>query len=300
MKGSLAAILRVLTLPFGATSGRRIVLDGVGGEVDVYGQTGALVARIDNHGMVVSSDLTNMVSANFAQLNTNDTPAQVPSLQLQPGQTTGPTTNWTAGYVRTTQIGFNSAASQSLEIRSPKGAGQAFSSTAIIRAICDSLDATAASMVRFEAVRTYFTRNGGSDGVYVTPGAAGAGGKIEMVTSNALEVWKLIAPLNTWTNVASNVQFAYRKVPSPADTVEVIGLLQAGNRNDGIVLGNLPVGYRPVNTQWFPVSINVTPPVGGHSPHVTVDAAGDIKVFGVNAATMSFLGLGTLSIKTDR
>ncbi len=46
MKGALAAILRTLVLPAGATSGRRIVLDGVNGLIEVYDAAGLLRERI--------------------------------------------------------------------------------------------------------------------------------------------------------------------------------------------------------------------------------------------------------------
>lgn len=40
------AALRALVLPYGATTGRRLVLDGVNGEIDVYDASDNLVARI--------------------------------------------------------------------------------------------------------------------------------------------------------------------------------------------------------------------------------------------------------------
>jgi hypothetical protein len=47
---SFFAALRTLVLPFGATTGRRIILDGVNGVIDVYDASGALVAQIDDTG----------------------------------------------------------------------------------------------------------------------------------------------------------------------------------------------------------------------------------------------------------
>lgn len=46
MKGALAAILRSLVLPAGATSGRRIVLDGVNGTISIFDTAGKLRDRL--------------------------------------------------------------------------------------------------------------------------------------------------------------------------------------------------------------------------------------------------------------
>jgi hypothetical protein len=50
MKSFIAA-LRTLVLPFGATTGRRIVLDGVNGRIQIYNAANALVMEIDDTGV---------------------------------------------------------------------------------------------------------------------------------------------------------------------------------------------------------------------------------------------------------
>ncbi len=50
---SFLASLRTLVLPFGTTTGTRIVLDGVNGEIDVYDAADTLVVRIDENGLFV-------------------------------------------------------------------------------------------------------------------------------------------------------------------------------------------------------------------------------------------------------
>jgi hypothetical protein len=55
MKSFIAA-LRELTLPFGATTGSRIVLDGVNGRILIYDQNGTLIAELSpdvNHGHIL-------------------------------------------------------------------------------------------------------------------------------------------------------------------------------------------------------------------------------------------------------
>jgi len=50
---SLIAALRTLTLPFGATSGPRIVLNGVLGRIEIYSNAGNLMMSLDDDGLVV-------------------------------------------------------------------------------------------------------------------------------------------------------------------------------------------------------------------------------------------------------
>jgi predicted RecA/RadA family phage recombinase len=52
---SLIANLRNLVLPFGATSGPRIVLDGVDGEIDVYDANNNLVGQLNSNGLKVAA-----------------------------------------------------------------------------------------------------------------------------------------------------------------------------------------------------------------------------------------------------
>lgn len=47
---SFFAALRTLVLPYGQTSGRRIILDGVNGRIDVYNALDQLITRIDSTG----------------------------------------------------------------------------------------------------------------------------------------------------------------------------------------------------------------------------------------------------------
>jgi hypothetical protein len=52
---SLFASLRTLTLPAGATSGGRIVLDGISGQINVYNTDGDLIGTFDPDGLVFRS-----------------------------------------------------------------------------------------------------------------------------------------------------------------------------------------------------------------------------------------------------
>ena len=52
---SFLAALRTLVLPYGATSGRRIVLDGINGEIDLYNDSNELVGSITESGTTAAA-----------------------------------------------------------------------------------------------------------------------------------------------------------------------------------------------------------------------------------------------------
>lgn len=68
---SLVAALRSLVLPWGRTSGRRIVLDGESGVIDLYGDNSALVVVIDSDGYRLynpTGDLVAQITLDAGQL----------------------------------------------------------------------------------------------------------------------------------------------------------------------------------------------------------------------------------------
>lgn len=65
MKGALAAILRTLVLPAGATSGQRIVLDGTNGLIQVYDASNNLIAEIAPGDVVLVQDPTTGAKINL-------------------------------------------------------------------------------------------------------------------------------------------------------------------------------------------------------------------------------------------
>ncbi len=68
---SLIAALQSLVLPFGATSGRRIILDGVNGEIAVYDASGTLRLRLggvdaEDRIRAYTGDVAEQLGADFA------------------------------------------------------------------------------------------------------------------------------------------------------------------------------------------------------------------------------------------
>src|SRR5439155_22990870 len=109
------------------------------------------------------------------------------------------------------------------------------------------------------------------------------------------ETWNTLTLANGWTNIGGVwATSKYRKVASPPSCVQVIFACNAGTKADGTTVATLPAGYRPANTQAFPVAIggSVGVPV---NPQVLVDSSGNIKCNGVSACTnMEFQALVSL------
>lgn len=67
MKSFIAA-LRSLVLPFGATSGPRIVLDGVNGSIQVYDAANTLIGVLDSNGFIVTGSTEKITINALGQL----------------------------------------------------------------------------------------------------------------------------------------------------------------------------------------------------------------------------------------
>lgn len=99
---------------------------------------------------------------------------------------------------------------------------------------------------------------------------------------NPAEVWHSATLQNGWFNdAAPNVTCQYRRVASPPQSVQIVGTIKPGTKVDGTVLFNLPAGYRPASTQFFPVATNASV-AGGTTPQVQVNTNGDVKCYGCN------------------
>lgn len=92
MKSFIAA-LRSLVLPFGATSGARIVIDGVNGRITVYDSTGTQVGTIDGtNGFQISGS-----DGSYVKTHADGAEAEI---EIQPP--TSGTATFTPGFIRAT------------------------------------------------------------------------------------------------------------------------------------------------------------------------------------------------------
>lgn len=77
--------LTSLTLPAGAVSGARIVLDGTTDTIQMFDAANHLVVQLDPTGLIAGNDLSNLATANFARLNVKDSFLGNPGIEIQPG-----------------------------------------------------------------------------------------------------------------------------------------------------------------------------------------------------------------------
>lgn len=115
----------------------------------------------------------------------------------------------------------------------------------------------------------------------VTTGSAGV--------TVAAETWHALTLAASWANFGSGfVTAQYRKVPSPANSVEIIGVIGGGTATANTTIATLPAGYRPTNTirekiyAFGPGTLNVT----DETPAVNIDSSGNIKIIGSAGATI--------------
>lgn len=88
-----------ITLPTGATSGLRIVLDGSTDTIKMYDAANRLVVQLDPTGIVTGDDLGLGAAANTIRMNVTNNITSNPSLQIQPGATF--TGNWRPALLET-------------------------------------------------------------------------------------------------------------------------------------------------------------------------------------------------------
>jgi hypothetical protein len=103
------------------------------------------------------------------------------------------------------------------------------------------------------------------------------------------EDWKQVTLLNGWTNHPSGVRMQYRRVFSPANSLQLVGLMVPGTKADGTVVFQLPLGFRPRNLIIAAVAVDVEG--AGASPRFDFFANGNVACEGVSASGAVALSL---------
>lgn len=120
-------------------------------------------------------------------------------------------------------------------------------------------------------------------GGLVAPNGASTGATGVIVTG---ETWHAMSLVNSWTNFGGGfVAAQYRKVSSPANSVEIVGTIGGGTANTSIT--TLPAGYRPANSvrvliYAFGPSLSIV----GETPGMTIDSSGVVSIVGTTNATI--------------
>lgn len=96
------------------------------------------------------------------------------------------------------------------------------------------------------------------------------------------ETWHPAALGNGWANAAGFAPFQYRKVASPPNSVELLGVISATAASSTNFF-DLPAGYQPANAQGFAVGATGGAPAG-NIPNVRCAASGALTL--ANAAAV--------------
>ena len=98
--------------------------------------------------------------------------------------------------------------------------------------------------------------------------------------------WTAMTLLNGWTNAGGgNISAQYRLALSPANTLQIIGVINAGTIANNTTIATLPDGFRPSGLLYFPIT---TFPGGfgtATSPALVLGTTGNLNVFGLAGGT---------------
>lgn len=98
--------------------------------------------------------------------------------------------------------------------------------------------------------------------------------------------WQAMTLLNSWTNAGGgNIAAQYRLALSPAKTLQLVGVINAGTITNATAIATLPDGYRPSGNLYFPIT---TFPGGfgtAVSPSLLIAPSGSLNVFGLAGGT---------------
>lgn len=295
---SLFAALRNLVLPAGATSGQRIILDGVNGRIFVYNPDGDLI------GWLAPSDGVDPAGIPyFAGVGMNPYESSFPTsatrtsitLEANNGRVLftrnpngpGATTPFVwDGEIRGYNPNGTVTRGASLYLTAPGTHASDDHMTLIVRSV--SSDGATEShrldvgpeefytnVARSEATRTAFAgflvRKTYSGGAYTDEG------------------WKNLPLQNGWTAVVGNAP-QYRL---DADgSVYLRGWINNGVTADNTVFAALPAGYRPAYNHTTP-SAN---PFVTSFQKIDVEAGGNMKIFGLGGVAWISLGIAPFKV----
>lgn len=112
--------------------------------------------------------------------------------------------------------------------------------------------------------------------------------------SGGTEGWSFLGPYqNGWSDFGSGFAVGqYRYIASPPRSVQILGVLKPGTKTAGTVMFNMPANYRPAHTNLYPIVADVTIS-GGQSPAVLIANTGDVQVYGLGG-TASFIALNII------
>lgn len=98
--------------------------------------------------------------------------------------------------------------------------------------------------------------------------------------------WQRITLMNLWVNRAGYQPFAYRVPSSPPNSVQLIGNIGVGTPTNGIQIGLMPPGYRPLSITCLSCYGGQTPTL---TPKIEIDTGGIIRAW--DFTTAGYIGV---------
>lgn len=242
------AAFRYIVLPWGATSGPRIVIDAINGEMVFYDANDVPVIKLGP-----------------------DNGEQTIAVQDAIG-------NWIKMYVDT---GFFNRPVLEFAAITAGGLGIVSHITAdsVGTGALDSYTELRLQNNSLDTNSSLYVRSGTGDGVTQRAEIA-----VDQPLTVDGETWHAITfngPAG-WANLGGLWQTAqYRKEPVEK-TVRLRGVVLGGTKTDATVIATLPVGYRPAAQEIFSVGNGTA---GGVLPNLRVFPSGQLQIFGMAAST---------------
>ncbi len=273
---SFLAALRTLVLPYGTTTGQRIVLDGVNGEIDAYDASNNKSIQIGpGPGILINGtgviDITDPVSNKELSMLVQGGAGNTPEIVLSGSGT------FASGSMSAV-IQMDDLNDQKFRIfMGRRGQDD-------IRAAINQWD--------IEATRNYF-RMTGYDTDFATPVNGWMydptpPGAIVPIVSGAKETWHNVALLNGWANRAGLDPLQYRFLPD--GTVHLRGTIAGGAAANGTQIGSVPAPYRPpTHDTVVPISSDNLPAAyaaANGSPRLQIQLGGNMFIYGTGAGPL--------------
>lgn len=273
---SFLAALRTLVLPYGTTTGQRIVLDGVNGEIDAYNSSNVKSIQI-GPGPIIDVNGTGVIS--ILDPGTN----KELDLMVQGGSGNTPE-------IMMSGHGTFGTGSMSAVIQMDDLGDQVFRFFMGQRGQDDSR----ASINQWDIAATRNTLKMHGYDVDLSTATTGwiydgtAPGAIRALIGDTPETWHNATKQNGWVNRTGATAYdivGYRKLP--IGNVQLRGSCQSGTGTNGTIVFNLPAGYRPANHKTIVMQSDAV--AGG--AHIDVSPNGDVTIFGTGAGPLYFDGV---------
>lgn len=293
-------VIQTITIPSGATTGTRIVIDGVNGTINVYDMNNVLV------GQWRASDAVMMFQNDAMTGKMEFHPSGLPSYGVYPGiyffAANTPGGYAGAAYIQANpdvnnspQIGINSG--QYIDTSGLHGArGRLFMQDHV--SSLAQIDVSTQSEIggAFESTDTTATIHytDPTTGTQIRPFYVTHVGNSNCDQPILNDSWQNVVFSNGWGNAGG-----FSAVQARIDTsgyLRLRGNASGGTLTDGTVMFTLPAGYAPVSTNVLPAAVtaSVNPT---QLSRVIVNSSGTVQVFGVNFA--GFLTVSLAGIFTD-